>query len=217
MSDQKIAIICVLKSGGDFSFLDVVKLKTMLEKNVTVPYTFYCLTNTNSPTVFKLLPLLSNYRGWWSKIELFKPNLVKEHRIVYFDLDTVIVSNIDDLLLQDHDFIGLKPFNLRRSLIDGYIASGIMSWRNDGTFNYIFNKFKYLYDSRKYAGDQDYISYMLQKREIIPMYWQSLVDGIYSYKRHLKGKVGSVKFNPRVVCFHGLPRPHQVNVNWSEI
>lgn len=217
MKQETIAILCVLKTGGDFFISDVVKLQVMLEKYVTVPYTFYCLTDTNEDIPFtQIIPLLYDYKGWWSKIELFRTGLVEEDRIVYFDLDTVIVANIDDYFSLDFDFIGLRPFNPYRKTIKNYFASGIMSWRNNGLFNYCFSAFHYDEYTKKYVGDQDYLSHAVPQIGANFNYWQNVVPGIFSYKRHLRHREDWDDLGVRVICFHGRPRPHQVNIERFE-
>lgn len=212
---MKIAVICVLKSGGDFTPSDVGKLKIMLGKNTTVPYRFYCLTDVHGMNnCVETLPLLNNYPGWWSKIELFRDDLVEADRIVYFDLDTIILANIDDLLLQDKCFIGLRPFNLKRSKWEGYVASAILSWHNNSTYNFIFNDFNYVHHSSVFKGDQDYISNILTERDKLFYHWQDLVSGICSYKRHVRSR--GLLEGMRVVCFHGFPRPYDLRAHWIE-
>lgn len=210
---MKIAIICVLKSGGDFHPIDVFRFKWMLDKNITIPHHFYCLTDmsTAMDDVYDL-PLLCNYRGWWSKVELFRPDLVNADRIIYFDLDTIILGNIDNLITQDFDFIGLRPFNPTRAQRKDYVASAIMSWRNNGSFNFLSEQFNYKKHSLKFTGDQDYLSSALKQVGKSYVYWQNVVDGIYSYKRHVKQN--GLQEDARVVCFHGFPRPNQVDAKW---
>ena len=211
---NKIAILCVLKSGGDFSVRDVIKLKIMLGKNITIPYVFYCLTDMDPMGAFNEIPLRHGYKGWWSKLELFRPLLTAVDRIFYFDLDTVIVSNIDAMLLQDKDFIALKPFNPYNAGIKGYMASGIMGWKNNGLYDFLYKDFDYKQHHKQFLGDQDYLSYKFKENGMVAEYWQDLVDGVYSYKRHVKGN--GLNGDTRVVCFHGYPRPYQVSAGWIQ-
>jgi hypothetical protein len=177
----------------------------MVERNVTVDHRFVCLTNTKVPC--ESISLENDWRGWWSKIELFRPGLF-EGRVFYLDLDTVILSNIDELLEQEDNFIALKPFNPYRAELPGYFGSGLMSWEV-GDFDYLYEEFDY--EARhKYPGDQDYLVDKMRKQYQSVAYWQELVDGIYSYKRHIR--LGVVTASPRVVCFHGRPRPWNVKV-----
>lgn len=176
----------------------------MIRENVTLPFHFYCLTDIPYFELTPFKPLVRNYKGWWSKIELFRPGLFEEDRVLYFDLDTIILDNIDDMLIEYEDFIGLYPFNPKKQLQKGYMASGIMGWKN-GEVDFLFNEFKYP-PKNNHPGDQDYISDSLQKHGIEPAYWQNLVRGIGSYKRNLLLRKHHTF---RVVCFHGKPRPER--------
>jgi len=209
---KPITVICVLKSGGDFKPSDVLRLQQMTERYITIPFEFVCLTDVEILGC-KTIPLIRNYKGWWSKIELFRNDLVKTERIVYFDLDKIITGNIDDILLRKEDFIGLKPFNPERSLRDTYIGSAIMSWKNNDQFNFIYDEFRFAEDSKKFKGDQDYISRSFQDKKLRIDYWQDSTPGIYSYKRHCKKGLPK---DAKIVCFHGDPRPNKVKVIWVQ-
>lgn len=205
---NKTAILCVLRSGGDFTTCDVDVVFTMLKQHVTIPFDFYCLTNVHTQK-FPTLPLINEYKGWWSKIELFRSKLVPNERILYFDLDMIVKKNINNLLEQPFDFIGLRPFNIKKMEDSNYFASAILSWVNDGTFDFIYDAFNYKTDSDLFNGDQDYMSSIMQLHECEFKYWQDLVGGIYSYKRHIRKGIVPVG-EARIVCFHGKPRPKEV-------
>lgn len=198
-----VDVFCVYKTGGDFTLSDVARLRDGITDNTTVKHNFYCLTD--DPMVKELKcykPLIMNYKGWWSKIELFRKGLSNADRILYFDLDTSIVRNIDDLFKVDFDFVGLRPFNDFNYKRPNYIASGIMSWKN-GMFNFLFDEFEEKH-IHKFRGDQDYINSKLKQYKVKTERWQNHLKGIYSYKRHiLTGKYSGI---PKVVCFHGKPR-----------
>lgn len=204
-----ITIACVYwkdPSGSDFPDWWVSKLQEMVSKHVTVPYRFVCLSNTNVPC--EKIELEDNLPGWWSKIELFRPGLFNG-RVFYLDLDTLIVDNIDDLLELDQRFIGLRPFNPTRALWPSYFASGLMSWEADGDFDFLYEEFRE--DQIPIIKwDQEYLSAKMKEKRESVYYWQELVDGIYSFKRHInKGKVTTP---PKVICFHGKPRPWNLRV-----
>jgi len=94
-------------------------------------------------------------------------------------------------------------------LWDGYFASGLMAWDADGTYDFIYEDFKYNHHTQKCKGDQDYMSYIMASHNKTHVYWQDLVTGVVSYKRHVQiGLLNGTR--PRVVCFHGKPRPWEV-------
>lgn len=207
IKDSKAPIVmCVLKSGGkDFNLDYVVKLRNMIARHTTIPYRFVCLTDTTiDPSICDTLPLRSNLAGWWSKLELFVPDQVDSNYIVYFDLDTVIIRNIDTILTLKSEFAALGGWipGPNRSSV-GNFGSGMMVWRNHGKFAFLHDEFKN--DFYKH-GDQEYIANSLVKHGIQYETLQNLTTGIYSYKRNcLKG----IPDDARVICFHGHPRPHQ--------
>jgi hypothetical protein len=98
-----LTIACVYKSrtpnkiggviGGTYSEAWVQKLRAGVERSFTVPHRFVCLTDVEIPGV-ETIPLINDWPGWWSKIELFRPGLF-EGPTLFFDLDVVMRGNLD--------------------------------------------------------------------------------------------------------------------------
>lgn len=210
--NTKVTIACVLKSGGDFTVDYVLRLKNMIARNTTVPYKFVCLTDIEiDPKICKSIKLKHNYDRWWSKIELFRPDITSAGRIVYIDLDTVITGNIDNFLTATSDFIALRPWN-KRNQQAGLCASGLMAFKNNGAFSFVYDQFSPENINQYSRGDQEYITKALDRNKQSPIFWQDIVPGIYSYKRHCREQ--RLPKDARIVCFHGRPRPHTVNDPW---
>lgn len=88
---MKIAL--VFRSGGDYNASDVQWLVNQLPKG----YEIICLTDLKRLHVpgVKVVPLINQWqkcRGWWAKIELFRPDITDD--LFYLDLDTVIAGDI---------------------------------------------------------------------------------------------------------------------------
>lgn len=81
-------VACVLKSGGDFDAEYVERLRDGVKKYLGIR--FVCLSDVDVPC--ERIPLTQNLPGWWSKMELFRPDI--EGDIFYLDLDTVIVGDL---------------------------------------------------------------------------------------------------------------------------
>jgi hypothetical protein len=199
-------VLCVLKSGSrDFNVQYVVHLRNMLARHTTIPYRFVCLTDMEiDPSICKTLPLQSNLTGWWSKLELFLPNQFDSKHIVYFDLDTVIIKNIDAILQLETDFAALGGWipGPNRNSAENF-GSGMMIWKNDGKLTFLYDEFE---NALYKHGDQEYIVKKLVEHNIVYQTLQNITSGIYSYKRNcLKG----VPQDARIICFHGKPRPHE--------
>ena len=208
---EKVAIVCVLKSGGDFTAEYVRRLRNMVQKHTTISHDFICFTDIDIDIEGCInIPLQNNFPGCWAKVEMFRPKLIKAKRIIYFDLDTVILGSIDDVLSINSDLVALKPWN-KKNLDKGMFASGMMSWKNDGTFTYIYSQFNKKLIKEYPSGDQEYMSKKIKEKGGEFSFFQSLVKDIYSYKRNCRPNKPS---NARIVCFHGKPRPHECPDRW---
>ncbi len=211
-----VSVICVLKSGGDYTPDYVERLFNMLERNIGTKFEFICLTDIDfTLSNCRMIKLESDLPGWWSKIELFRPGLSKSKYLLYFDLDTVIINSVDCVLgLNSHSFIALDPFNARKKS-EGALASGMMKWESN-LYHFLYEKFNKDLIETEYAGkgDQDYI-WDVFKRNGIPFgKLQNDVPGIYSFKKHCSQRLPR---DARIVCFHGNPRPKDVTNSWMSM
>jgi len=212
-----ITVVCVYWQGpfrGDaerYPVWWIEKLERMVAKHLPLEHKFVCMSNVAVPC--ERIPLEHDWEGWWSKIELFRPGLFKG-KVLFLDLDTVIVGDLAPLFEFDHlPFIGLKAFNPKKTNIVSYMGSAILNWNTDGRFDFLYNDFNYPVHSSEFTGDQDYISKKLYDKKIKLHHWQKLVTGVHSYKRHLR-KNRPLRHPLRIACFHGDPRPHQLDEDW---
>lgn len=214
---------CVLKSGGDFDWNDVIRLRNGITKHCSLPVHLYCMSDIDIPSTedITVCPLVHDLQTWWSKLELF--SLIG--CFLYFDLDTVITSNIDKLCLAVQQ---LPPtaFVMRTNPYRNHLSSNIMAWKGDWSWlldalledrkvngarfvNYN-NRIRMSLRKKRFNGDQDWIEYRLkQKPDVNVITAQSLQQGIYSYKLDILRR----KYFPKdasIIVFHGAPRPHEV-------
>lgn len=208
-SKKPLTIALVLKTGGDvYNFNYVNALTNSIKKNTTIPHEIVCLTDNSTgfnSNIDRVIPLEYNFPKWWSKIELFKPNLFENRRVFYFDLDTVIVDNIDEILNFEIEFSGLRDFYHLHSL-----GSGLMAWNPEKTNN-IFNEFiknPYNIINSYPQGDQRWID---ENKPSICYLQDTFSKQIVSYKKDcLHNRVLSIPSKAKIICFHGNPRPHTV-------
>jgi hypothetical protein len=198
-------VLCVCRSGGEYTAEWVEKLKAGVARNLTVPYEFRCLSDIE---VQDRIPLKHKWPGWWSKIEMFReitgPTL-------YLDLDTVVVGSLDYLAKLENDFAMLRNFHDPE-----FVGSGVM-WFGKSQ-KHVYDRFcekpfKWIeYHEKKadgpYLGDQAFIwESMKRKVAHLPM------ERIKSYKFHCKTALPE---NTSLVCFHGLPKLPTVKADWIE-
>lgn len=143
--------------------------------------------------------------------------------LLYFDLDTVIVSNIDWIWnLPLRYFWTVRDFKyLWRPTHQG-LNSSIMWW-DTRTFDYVWKNFRKqdLHTViKKYPGDQDYLSQTIDSRDlrffdtnrVKSWRWQCL-DGGYDFKQRFYKNPGQgtvLDANNDVLIFHGKPKPDQI-------
>ncbi len=196
-------VVCVLKSGGEYDEKYVHNLRAMVKRHSTVPYEFYCYADIElKDKTIKKIQLQNNLPGWWSKIELFR-HLFDGKYVVYLDLDTLICDNIDKLLKPCESFAMLEGFKSKRP------ASGIMTWKGDYSFvleELLKDPETLMYKKDGLKMDQRFIAKVLTARGIIPEPIQARVQ-VCSFKNDIKETKKINGFD--IVCFHGVPRPHQ--------
>jgi hypothetical protein len=198
-----LTVACVLKSGGDFRPEHVHALRDGVARNLALPHRFVCLTDIAVDCETRLF--WKDWPGWWSKLEVFRTGLFVEPT-VYFDLDTVIVGPLDDLVL-GHRFTVLDDW-----LHPGEINSSLMAWEGDlGSIYRAFERdparFIQDYRTRGRWGDQDFIR---DHTPIEPDRWQDRHPGkMVSFKKHVL-PMGRIPDGAVIVSFHGRPRPWQI-------
>lgn len=203
-----LQIVCV-KVKPAYSAEYVNALYRACKKHVTQPFRFICLTDDPSGHDNEIdnfiLEQKDVLKGWWNKLYLFERHLF-QGRILYFDLDTIILKNIDDLANFDFDFGILRDFYFGR--VKNKYGSGIMAWQAE--------KFHHIWDAYEKAGmpqdiaggDQVFIEAHLENPTIL----QDKFPQIHSFKVerfHINAPNHS-----RIVCFHGKPKPHELNQQW---
>lgn len=199
-------IICCIKVGTKYSAEYVNRLAGAVARRTTKPHDFLCLTDDALGLTCPTAPIETDLPGWWAKLVLFKPHwALRDRRVVFLDLDTVIVGNIDFLLEYDGPFAILRDFYRP----DGY-GSAIMAFA-PGCED-IWDQF-HRDTINVMHGDQDWILQCVDPEKADR--WQDLHPGkIMSYK--VDCALG-VPEGAAIIAFHGEPRPHEVtHLSWMQ-
>jgi len=191
-----VTVVCVevgnyLGRGREY----VEKLRGSVARHLKAPHEFVIVTDDP-----RRHPIGSNFRsvepglvGWWVKCQLFKHGLF-EGRVLYLDLDTVIVGPLDPIA-EAKGILYLSQWGWDKHTY----GSGVMCW-DAGEHRDVWN----LYTNQVplwHQGDQDWIT-KIGGWPSLPMY------RLKSYRYHCKKGVPP---GTSVVCFHGKPRPHEVS------
>ena len=176
----------------------VNKLYRAVERHMTIPHDFVCFTDDPTGIECETRPIKGE--GWFAKLYLFKE--FTEGKVIFMDLDTVIVGNIDFLDKYNGKFAILRDFYRP----EGY-GSGIMLWRG-GFGHEITDSYEADGCPDIPGGDQIYIEKKVKKAKLL----QDLFPAkICSYKVHA---MGGVPVKTAICCFHGYPKPHDFSFGW---
>lgn len=207
---EMLTVWCVL-NGTKYKDSDAHILKGMVTRNLGQPHKFRCLSDRQIAGIDCLIPT-ENWPGWWAKTLLFR---YSTGPCLYLDLDVVITGNLDRLL---SDTLSM-PANWAQSGHGG-CQSSVMAW--DGDYSSIADSFDVdqlaepergncgAYGPGKLWGDQEFITAIMGE----PGDYIVSMKHIYSYKYHCRE---SLPADASVVCFHGNPKPGEVNHEWVKV
>lgn len=202
-------LLTVLKSGGDFTPQHAAAIERMAYDNCMEPHRFCCLTDMQPEDdgvsrFIEWLPLVSDAPGWWAKVEMFRPGLFGERdRVLYVDLDTILFPGFEKLWgAIDTDLLLLRDFYHPATG-----NTGIVGFHGGHDFG-IWERF----NPAKISPRRPDAGYINTTRPV--RYWQDEFPGkVVSYKVHCNGKLPG---GQAVVCFHGKPRPWEVEDEWAK-
>lgn len=162
-------------------------------------------------------------RSWWYKLQLFN-NQHHQDNLLYFDLDTVIVRDINWIIENPpHKLWTVKDFKYLQNADYTGMNSSIMWWNVDH-FSWVWDAFKKVdinSVSRRYQfGDQQFIDETLthnnirylDTQRIQSWRWQALNGGTeFPSKKQRAPNTGThISSNVSVLVFHGHPKPHDL-------
>jgi hypothetical protein len=190
----------------------VNKLAAAVRRNLSAPHDFACLTDDSAglDARVRALPADPALLGWWQKISLFAPGRFRTERVLYFDLDTLIVGDLSAIAGYAGEFAMLE--HLVRPNVP---ASGVMAWRNgSASVAALWNAYRLLGKLPEHSfGDQGWIADVLKSARLKPDLLQHQFRGIYSYKLRCVPRFPS---DAVVSCFHAKPKPHELELSaWT--
>lgn len=153
---------------------DWVRKTAAMCQRLLPPHRFVCLSNVEVPV--ERIPLESSLEGWWAKLELFRPGNGLKGRVLYLDLDSIIVGKMLELIEHpapiafmppSYTFTGGNPTG-GPGIVDQYQASCISF--TAGGFDHLFTGLKQEH-LKRFRGDQDYLGAVIPKRPTFEPRW----------------------------------------------
>jgi hypothetical protein len=230
-SQGPIDCACVIHGNGyDFTYVD--RLYSMLNRHLTRGARLHVYTEPHRSVPAHMVRhdlqewagISGRRQSWWYKMQMFNP---QHHRgqLLYFDLDTVIVDNIDWIIdLSPVFFWTLQDFRSIWRPDVQKINSSVMYW-NTVHWEKIWQEFskkgiEQIYHRYRHGGDQEYLNkeIPIEKRmyfdpaRIVSWRWTALDGGMNPDNRtyRVPGRGTILDKNNSILIFHGDPKPHEV-------
>lgn len=201
------------KYGADY----VNRLYNMVARNTTLPFKFICYTDDSVGLLPEIqarpLPEMDLPEGperGWRKLSLFKKDIDLSGRILFLDLDTVIVGNIDDYFTIDGDFILIRHW--KPSKTQGIGETGVYRFEA-GAHADLYENFMANIDEVKanFRHEQAYVCDALSRQNKLS-FWPSEWMPSFKYdcmRWFILGLFLEPKLpeKAKMIVFHGHPMP----------
>lgn len=203
----------------------VNRLYEMVKRNTSVKFRFTCVTDDPidiNPEI-RTLPLWDNPKptygdfkkpNCFARLKMFSEEMRANFfdRIVWLDLDALIVGNMDPIFKEQADF-RIWRVDREISLCNGSLVVHKMGTRVDLWDKFDPSKVDDEEGFRNTTGhvgsDQAWIAQNLRRED----QFFAKADGVYSYRCHLDGK--PLPPDARVVFFHGEEKPENLwHIGW---
>jgi len=219
---------CVIH-GDVYSWTYVERLYNMLQRNITTGIRLHVYTEADRPVPAPMIKhelidwgISGPKQGWWYKLQLFN-SAQFSGPLLYFDLDTVITSNIDWIWkLPLRYFWAVQDFKYLWKPTHQGINSSIMWWdtRLYGNIWRDFTPKDIATLSKQHQGDQDYLTQNIDNRSLrffpqerIQSWRWQCIDGGYNFKQRMyknPGTGANLDEKTSVLVFHGKPKPAEI-------
>jgi len=229
--DQPKRYVLCLKHGAKYGPEYVNTLKRMVDRKLSLPYEFACLTENPKgiDKDIKIIDLPKELSGWWCKPYMYSKDLPIKGDILYMDLDVVISGNLNKLFeFSPGDWCVIRDFTRAMQPSWQKYNSSVVRFKT-GQLDHVWQDFIKNPSAviGSHFGDQDWL---WTKAQGTARMWPD--EWIRSWKweirkdRHLKaGQKGSRTFvhddhNARpseeccITVFHGDPNPHNCTDKW---
>ena len=208
---ERPTIITVYKSGGAFGPEYVTNLVRSVEAALEDEHRFVVLTDDVSdlPPWIETESLRHDWPRWWSKAEIFRPDLERFGRMLYIDLSSVIVGQIDDLAGYRGEACVTRDFYCggpSQSVLNFAPGSLRCAWDK-----MIADPEGVMAEGDKMIAPNFHDQILMADLEWLD-YWQDVTpDQVVSFKLHCEQGIPE---NARIVKFHGKPKPHEIIEGW---
>lgn len=212
-------VIC-MKWGDKFGADYVNRLYAMVQANLTLPHRFVCFTDKSEGLADGIdvqplpeLPLDAALpeRGW-RKLTVFQPDLAKlEGRVLFLDLDVILLGNIDAFFAEEGDFLIIKDWDFPEGIIGNSSVFRFEAGQHSEVLSYFMENGDAVRQAHR--NEQAYLSHKVHESGRL-RYWPDA--WCVSFKRHCLHpfplnyfKEPKLPTDAKILIFHGRPTPVQ--------
>ena len=145
----------------------------------------------------------TRYRGWWCKLETFRPENSDLRPCLFIDLDTFILGELAPLREVSNELWLIKNFNAPKKSNSGLFVAPATEladkiWDGSRRMDTVTHG--------RGAGDGDYLARFAHRllTDEFPDILSYKVNQLYESPK-----------NARIICFHGKPKPHATD-GWAQ-
>ena len=176
---MSLTVACVFVQGEyPYTVEYVARLRAAVGRWLTRPFRFVCLTDQPHlmPDGVEAIPI-KKLQGLalWSKLHLFNPKVGLTGRVLYLDLDTLVVNSLDPIVDYPaafalcEDVLGGSPEDKRGRQIVRRFNSSVMVFEG-GAHGDLFRKWTPK-DAERLSTDQDWIAEQSAYAVAMPEPW----------------------------------------------
>lgn len=213
-------IVACVRTGEKYPVHYVHRLKMMVTKHLTRPHRFICFTDRPEDLKGSGVTALSinefKLKSWWGKMALFAHEWRQAHRVLYFDLDTVIVGSLNPLADLEIDFGICANFTRASGNLDWPCRYGSCVMTIGPAYD--GEMFKRFWSDRweimaraGQFGDQKAIEELEPNATMLQA---CLPSGFFLGYRDLDERQSSPPQNCSIVVFAGRKKPHNCEIPW---
>ncbi len=184
-----LTVVCVWVRGPVPYTADyVIRLERMVRRYLARTFRFVCLTDRPEELPAGIETILvdapaeaipANGRGFWTKVQLFNPAIALTGRVLFLDLDTIVVAPLDPIvdfpaaLALTEDALVAERAHLDRDRYGRQLVrrfnSSVMVW-DAGTHDELFTRWS-IAETARLSTDQDWIGEQAADAQALPLAW----------------------------------------------
>jgi hypothetical protein len=213
-------IVACVRTGDKYPFFYVERLRAGVERHLPLKHEFVVITDRPSAPVsagYVTMPITDGLPGWWGKMALFQSAWRAGRRVIYLDLDTVIVGDLMPLALLDCDFGICENFTRRAGHRAWPCSLGscvmVLSPRLDASawLKFCHDRDDWMSRAGK-LGDQWVIEALLGERATLLQ--EVMPPGFFLGRRELEVHRARAPAGAALINFAGPMKPHNCTIPW---